>query len=1283
MVKGILRATTSVGTALAVIGALASAVPAAAAATGPILTYTFDRLPAPGLPVAANAVVEDQEGHHDGVVVNAGASVVAGPSGLDGDRALSLPGGANTSAAPFVRIAPGLLDGTAGDVTLSAWVKWSGSPACTWPYTLGSDVNKHVLATTQCGSYGYGAIKNGANTEVRATAGTAVPSGTWAHLAVVVDGGSFIKTYINGVEVGSAATTHTAAAAVGAATFSGYLGKSFYSADAYWKGAIDDFSVYASALTGAQVAALGEPVFERIAQADIAAISLGDTGAVTGNLALPVKGSGGSTLTWASSDPAVVSPAGAVTRPAAGSPDATVELTPTATFGTKPVQGSAIRVTVKAWPAGEGPDTALVAEIVKALPKLPAFTAPVRGSITLPETGGDLPASLGVSDASRAVITWSSSDSSAITDTDRGTTPNVTKKGSVTRGKTAKQVTLTATVTVGDVKDSVDIDVEVPAMPDVDESDYEAYVFAYFTGDNIDGEKIRLATSDGNNALKWQNLNNAQPILESTKGDMGLRDPFIMRSKEGDRFFLIATDLSVGREGWGDQTVNGSRYLEIWESTDLVHWGEQRHVLVSPETAGMTWAPEAYYDDTIDAYVVYWTSTMYTDASHSTHDGNGPQIFYATTRDFVTFSDPVPWFKAADEPGLVKAGGLIDSTVLKDGDTYYRFTKGTQVSGCASPDILGQKSATLRATNWTLIDQCIGRTAGTPEVEGPSVFKANPGDTHGGKYYLWVDNYGGVGYIPLTTDSLKGDIDWRIPPVYSLPVRPRHGTVMGITREERDSLAGAFAADLLVTSVEPVNAPIAAGTRTLTLPETVKATFKDGHTAEVAVTWDAFDLSSLTKAGDSLTVKGKLGNGAATPATVVVTVTSDPIPLASLTVTGASHTLRTGATSTLKAVVSPFNATVAGVNWTSSRPDVATVDEAGVVTAVAKGSTTITAKAGDKTAGYALDVVTPPADLLLRYGFDDPSATTPGSRLTDLSGRGFDGRVSGDGATSTEGRTGAAGDSALRLPGGTNASTAAYVTIPQGVIPPDADDLTVSAWVRWDGAGSCEWAFGLGESSTRNLFASPRCGNTLISGVKVGAAEVRATGSAPLSTQKWSHVTVVLDGGSSITTYVDGSKVDSKPTTYKAGQLAGSAGFDGYLGKSLYSADPYLGGALDDFRVYGRALTADEVAHLGDPDTTPTVPLRVVASSRCVGSSAYVAVTAVNGADVPATVTLTTPYGSKTVADVAPGKQAYQSFNARVKQLPAGEVTVAGTATVGGQPVTTSYQAAYPAISCG
>ncbi|GAB3143404.1 ThuA domain-containing protein [Microbispora hainanensis] len=98
--------------------------------------------------------------------------------------------------------------------------------------------------------------------------------------------------------------------------------------------------------------------------------------------------------------------------------------------------------------------------------------------------------------------------------------------------------------------------------------------------------------------------------------------------------------------------------------------------------------------------------------------------------------------------------------------------------------------------------------------------------------------------------------------------------------------------------------------------------------------------------------------------------------------------------------------------------------------------------------------------------------------------------------------------------------------------------------------------------------------------------------------------------------------------------------------------------------------------------SSPGVPLTVTASSRCVGTSAYVAVTAVNDSDVPATITLTTPYGSKTVADVAPGKQAYQSFNARAGQIGAGKATVEGTATIDGKQVTSTYDAAYNAISC-
>ncbi len=75
---------------------------------------------------------------------------------------------------------------------------------------------------------------------------------------------------------------------------------------------------------------------------------------------------------------------------------------------------------------------------------------------------------------------------------------------------------------------------------------------------------------------------------------------YILRSAEGDKFFMIATDLSIYyRGGWGNAsaTTTGSRDLIVWESTDLVNWSEPRAVAVGPLDAGCAWAPEAIYNE--------------------------------------------------------------------------------------------------------------------------------------------------------------------------------------------------------------------------------------------------------------------------------------------------------------------------------------------------------------------------------------------------------------------------------------------------------------------------------------------------------------------------------------------------------------------------------------------------------------------------------------------------------------------------------------------------------------
>ncbi|GAB3170223.1 hypothetical protein GCM10027162_10410 [Streptomyces incanus] len=314
---------------------------------------------------------------------------------------------------------------------------------------------------------------------------------------------------------------------------------------------------------------------------------------------------------------------------------------------------------------------------------------------------------------------------------------------------------------------------------------YAGYLFAYFTGEGTaDGEQIRYALSRGNNALSWRELNGGQPVLTSTTGEKGLRDPFVIRSPEGNRFFLIATDLRMYRNssgGWDEVQRHGSKSIMVWESTDLVNWTDQRLVQVSPDTAGNTWAPEAYWDESRKAYVVFWASKLYAadDPGHTGSTYN--RILYATTRDFRTFSGPKVW----NDPGY----SVIDSTVIEHRGTYYRYTKDERDPSSGSPCskfITGERSADLTSTSYTFVADCIGGGA-MSRGEGPTVFKSNTEE----KWYLFIDEYGGRGYLPFeTTDLASGR--WTPSTTYRLPASPRHGTVIPVTRAEYDRLAAAY-----------------------------------------------------------------------------------------------------------------------------------------------------------------------------------------------------------------------------------------------------------------------------------------------------------------------------------------------------------------------------------------------------------------------------------------------------------------------------------------------------------
>ena len=119
------------------------------------------------------------------------------------------------------------------------------------------------------------------------------------------------------------------------------------------------------------------------------------------------------------------------------------------------------------------------------------------------------------------------------------------------------------------------------------------------------------------------------------------------------------------------------------------------------------------------------------------------------------------------------------------------------------------------------------------------------------------------------------------------------------------------------------------------------------------VTWTSSD-PSVVKVANGVITGLKEGNAIiyATTAngkvdTCNVTVEDNNIPVESISLNQTDVTLNVAGTTTLRVVFNPVNATDKTIKWSSSDPSVATVSVKGVVTAVSKGSATITAKSNN------------------------------------------------------------------------------------------------------------------------------------------------------------------------------------------------------------------------------------------------------------------------------------------------------------------------------------------------
>lgn len=707
--------------------------------------------------------VKDSTGNFDGKLVNPqNADLIKGTDA----GAISFKGGSTSS---YIEMPQGVLNNL-NSITVSSLVNWKGVNEAEWLFALGQDSNKYLFTTPKRNSgdrsarAGLGITSWMNEAGANATTGP-LKSSEWKLITTVMSGvDKTIKLYIDGVEVGSGSTNgYTLAQINNVNGRSGFIGRSFYSADPYFGGMIADFKVFNGALTATEVSKLKEEADRKIAALDGIQLKQAvdkldysiflnqnqNKDEIISDLSFPKNGEYGTTITWKSQNQNIISNDGKVNRPSYEDGDQSVVIIATITDGTKTMTKE-FTVTVVKKPQ-DSVAVQLDAEELKV-----HNIADVRGNLTLAKTG-----------VNGAAIIWKSSNPSIIT-------PN----GEVTRpgnGEGDKTVKLTATLTLNKETITKAFLAKVKEMPK--KENYEGYVFSYFTGEGYtNGEQIYFALSEGNNPLKWKELNGGAPSINSNLGEKGLRDPFIIRSHEGDKFYLIATDLKInGDWNWDRAQRSGSRSIMVWESTDLINWSEQRMVEVSPKEAGNTWAPEVTYDETTGEYIVYWASKVYDNAEHTGSTYN--KMMYSKTRDFYTFTEP----KVYMDYGY----SVIDTTMIKHDEKFYRFTKDERNNTPSSPNgkfIFAEVGDSVLDPNYDLIKEGIGRGS-ISAGEGPTIFKSNTEE----KWYMFIDEFGGKGYVPFETTNLQSG-EWKMSTNYQLPSRPRHGTVMPITKKEHEAL---------------------------------------------------------------------------------------------------------------------------------------------------------------------------------------------------------------------------------------------------------------------------------------------------------------------------------------------------------------------------------------------------------------------------------------------------------------------------------------------------------------
>jgi len=162
-----------------------------------------------------------------------------------------------------------------------------------------------------------------------------------------------------------------------------------------------------------------------------------------------------------------------------------------------------------------------------------------------------------------------------------------------------------------------------------------------------------------------------------------------------------------------------------------------------------------------------------------------------------------------------------------------------------------------------------------------------------------------------------------------------------------------------------------------------------------------------------------------------------------------------------------------------------------------------------------------------------------------------------------------------------------YVDLPNDVC--NSDEITIAAWVNWDGGNAWQRIFDFGVDTDTYMFLTPSSDQGLMDfSITTGSyQEEQSLITDALPVGQWVHVALTLNSNTAIL-YIDGTPKVAGFIDLNPSDLFGTGQQNNYIGKSQWP-DPLFNGQIDDFRIYDYALGAAAIAALANvgPGTTP------------------------------------------------------------------------------------------------